>query len=379
LVCGLLFLSGCTQISVIDFKSWSGKDSVSKTAKQSVPPCTQDILGKDLYKLGLLVRDSRGMSKWPPNHDLSAGFANIVINTPEGIALFSNTNNQKTGLDFYRAMGHQTDKGASLACLGRAGDLNQAAAWIKSRPRRTVSEPLDFLFVYAGSNGSQWRGGRDLNAAANVIGKFLYIEVGILDKTALVEIQRTIIHEGVHFFGQSNILISAPKVSDVGSSSRELLIAEYRENDDFRLSVHRELCIGREILDKVFAESKPTKSEIRSLLVHMVGIANDRRDGSRIDVKEAEKFWYLVEGIPQYMDQQILIKNGSASDIGHSYRIYCTSMQSPVDGFYPLLAGAALSHGLDFVLGSRDAWQNSAKFDVTGPNNWSIFLTNLER
>jgi len=113
--------------------------------------------------------------------------------------------------------------------------------------------------------------------------------------------------------------------------------------------------------------------------VKMTAIANDRRDSSTIDVQEAEKFWYLVEGIPQYMDEQILIKNGSARDIVSSYRAHCSITQQTNDVFYPLLAGAALSHGLDFILGSREAWKNSAKFDDAGPNNWVIFLKYLER
>ena len=346
-------------------------------AIQSAKPCTRDLLGEDVYKLSSLVQFGRGLSKWPPSHDLSTGSANIVISTSEMHVLFSNNNNRAVSSDFYRAFQSQSQNNVALTCLGAVGDNGQPAAVIKKLPKRAAPEKLDFLFVYPGTNNSLVRDDVDLNAVAKVVGKFLYVEAGKRDKHSLMEIQRTIVHEGVHFFGQNEILGSSPKGGDQGFSSRQFLIAKYRENIDFRASVVQELCVGKELLEAIFIDTKNSREEVKTLLIKMIKIGNDRRDNSTINVKDAEEFWYLVEGIPQYLDHEILIRNGAKGALIDLFRPYCMKEEYNTSVFYPLLAGAAIAHGLDFVLGSREAWQGYAKFDRMGPSSWMVFLKYL--
>ena len=374
----VLLLAGCAQVSVFDLKSLSKDELDIENAIRSAKPCARALLGDDTYKLVPLVQLAREHSRWPPSHDLRDGNANIVISTPDQRILFSVENNRGLSADFYRAYGRQSKNKMVLTCLDSSSRPTQPAVAIKNPQKRLGKERIDFLFVYPGSKDSLVRDGVDLNAVAKAVGKFLYIEVGALDKRGLIELQRTIVHEGAHFFCQTELLAASPKGGDEGFSSRQLLMAQYRGNIDFRDSVDREICVAKELLEAVFSDTKKNKSEVKSLLLKMIKIANDRRESSGTNVNDAEKFWYLVEGIPQYLDHAILIQNGAKSAIIDPFDAHCTNGERYTNAFYPLLAGAAIGHGLDFVLGSREAWKNSAKFDAMGPNNWMMVLKNLE-
>ena len=100
-----------------------------------------------------------------------------------------------------------------------------------------------------------------------------------------------------------------------------------------------------------------------------------RRQDVRVDAAGAgavERYWCWLEGIAQYLDQQILRQSNPQAWVQTYARFCARAAPEPVQ-FYPALIGAAFAHALDYVTGNG-LWKAEAQFIPGGEHAWFQFI-----
>jgi hypothetical protein len=207
-----------------------------------------------------------------------------------------------------------------------------------------------------------------------LVGEILVLQEKNLTKNTAEEIQRTIIHEGMHLYGQSWMVSNEPTVMGGKVSPRHYLEQLDSIESSYRDSVTREICIDVQIMKLVQTGNIDGKVTVNQKLKEVFEIILERQQ--KYNTSNAEAYWYFVEGIPQYLDQKFIFKDNPQKIID-LYSNYCARSEGVQSGFYANYAGAAIFHGLEFVLGSTGAWSRGLGLDRDSTDGWLVEISEM--
>jgi len=182
------------------------------------------------------------------------------------------------------------------------------------------------------------------------------------------EVARTIIHESFHLYAQISVSqadaqVGFPLVAETDSRSaiNSLYASDKRYND----SVRAEFCSIASLLNFSDRSAGRWRKIINAILHEM-----ETRD-RLFDSLEAERFWYFLEGIPMYLEQQLTVDD---------HRRFIGTINLVCDGqskvFYPLYSGAVLAFALDNLENRRscEGWRKNISLDQAGVAKWFKFI-----
>ena len=184
---------------------------------------------------------------------------------------------------------------------------------------------------------------------SNLLGKYLFVNQRRDSKLEADEVSRTIVHEAIHLFGQDRLVLMEPNF-DQEISSRYYLDNLRKTNIQFHGIIKNQICYSYEVL-KLRIQNKNfnyKKREGALLLSKLLRLNKDKKVNYGID--DIESYWYLLEGIPEYLDHQILLTQ-SPDRLLEIYRTSCEEKDDKLEYFYPNLVGAAIFHSYE-MLGS---------------------------
>jgi len=230
---------------------------------------------------------------------------------------------------------------------------------------------------------------QELIVLRNYFGPILYTNLELLTELSLKTLEIKITHEAVHLFGQEEIQNFSPEfkpfltLSNIDSNidsrisisqknidfcqlysnskdeieSREYLQFKEKCFFEFRKLVIKEICLAQNLI-QIIIENKKNKisqKQILNLLMQIKETLKMRTELFDDQGLQLEWYWYLVEGVPQYLEQKVTI-NKNIDRISDHYQSYCNQVDGYEDVFYALLTGAAIWHGLEYLNDSRDDW-----------------------
>lgn len=302
----------------------------------------------------------------------------ILVATPEGFVL-TGYGSIDRGVDFFSRLDSQLPSLRPRECtfnLPASGSSHAGSSvsvlFVPSLRKVSSGTEHVFDFIYPHHDLSRREVGNSPQAAASVLGRYLYVTLPSIDASQLIELERTLVHEGMHLFGQGHILGREPEPPAMALSGRGFLEQKVLEDPLFRKGVIAEVCEAHRVL-RLIIESRPSREEVREGLRRMR--ANAQQRFLFYNSRDVELFWYYTEGIPQYLDHQILLRpSGSTRDqLLSLYDGYCKGDISGGQVFYPNLVGAAYLHGYEYLVGLNHlSW--SSRISSNGPLN---FLDNL--
>lgn len=181
------------------------------------------------------------------------------------------------------------------------------------------------------------------------LGKYLFVNRISSSELGFDEASRTIVHEAMHLFGQDRLILMEPEF-DHEISSRYYLENLIKINPQFQDEIRSQICYSLDVLklrlkNKDAAYKKKQSAFLLSKLLKL-----NRSIKVNYGIGEIENYWYLLEGIPEYYDHQVLVKH-SPDRLLDIYRVSCEQRDNNLNYFYPNLIGAAIFHGYE-MLGS---------------------------
>lgn len=184
---------------------------------------------------------------------------------------------------------------------------------------------------------------------SNYLGKYLIVNKISSSELGFDEVSRTIIHETMHLFGQERLILMEPEFNHE-VSSRYYLENLIKINPQFQDEIRSQVCYSLDVLklrlkNKDAAYKKKQSAFLLSKLLKL-----NKSIKVNYGIGEIENYWYLVEGIPEYYDHQVLVKH-SPDRLLDIYRISCEQRDNNLNYFYPNLIGAAIFHAYE-MLGS---------------------------
>ena len=244
------------------------------------------------------------------------------------------------------------------------------------------------------------------------LGKTLLINLTSASDNLLEELELTITHEALHLFGQENIQFSEPlyafqkinadqlmggnptttienNICEIQQSKideftgREYLQYKEKCNNVFNKSIISEICLDYNLIKFITQtnNSKDNHSKIHVLfLLKEIILEIEKRSNINGDESFAlEWYWYLMEGVPQYMEQRLLFKKNQTRLLSQ-YESYCEQRDGHQEYFYPLLTGSAIWHGLDYLFDSKNEWTHLAQqleYNIPSNNNSKFWFNNF--
>lgn len=244
----------------------------------------------------------------------------------------------------------------------------------------------------------------------------LYTNFEHLTSRSLISLQQKIVHEGVHLFEQEELLSYSPEFTphiylqnftnqdlpkpdlpnpeltphiylqnfaNENIPNNEKIIDElctflnatvdqldsreylkYKEKclPNFQELVVNEICLGNKLMQTIIENKHPNKDskkivldlmqELKNVFIKRTELYNDQ------DLL-IELYWYLVEGVPQYLEQKISLEKDT-NRISDYYGMYCEKGYKSADIFYALFTGASIWHGFDHLSNNSEKWEHLA-------------------
>jgi len=256
---------------------------------------------------------------------------------------------------------------------------------------------------------------RKIIGLARALGPFLVVNLRDFSLREMLEVGRTLVHEGAHLFGQRAVMAEQPPSSMLTRSSRGDVEERILESEYAQLVI-REGRYAAWILRRILVERTSAESDLpitacdRSTLPADRGMSKGiffsklqlqrhfdylyscvaRRNGGNFKSGEIESrigrnelFWYFTEGVPQYLEQQYALgsdrtatsKDDAIFEVLKPFEPYCTSSNGhdlirANLAFQPTILGSAYVHILEKIYGSRAALEEKFGFDTQGLANW---------
>ena len=232
----------------------------------------------------------------------------------------------------------------------------------------SLSKPLEltpanqFRFIYPPTKNLP---ASPIENLARKTGPILFITTYSNTSLEIEEIQRTVIHEGMHLFGQQELLILEPENTQSRLSSREYLQQLAMLNESFKNDINKQICLASTIVQHKLKQSKVPDNGILLNIAELIELNLLNKD--KYEIKDIENYWILVEGIPEYLDHQILMKYAPERLIA-IYQQACELRGLQPKSFYPNLIGAAIFHSFDIINGNN-FWSQKFKLNEDTLNN----------
>jgi len=302
---------------------------------------------------------------------------------------------------------NSTDK--IYICIDKTNKIPYLLISKKNKP--IANKEIHFFnFLYQHKNDTY----NEYESIKKYFSRILLINLESTSSNSLEELELTVTHEAMHLFGQDNIQFFEPlykfnkinheqlivqnqsQIIEINEcelqqsyidrfSGREYL--QYKEKCQFafKKSVIQEMCLDLNLIDLIVKKNniKDNESRLHAILL-LKEILKEIENRSTIDGEDSfalEWYWYLMEGVPQYMEQRILLEKNQVRLISQ-YNSYCDQQNGYEEYFYPLLTGAAIWHGLDYVFESADEWVNLASqvvYNIPTNDNSKLWLNNLQK
>lgn len=245
-------------------------------------------------------------------------------------------------------------------------------------------------------------------------GKILLINLDTLNESNVRELELTIAHEAMHLFGQDTIQNSEPAFhpayeaieteikekntstvhdSEKGchdsiqnfnhQSGRDYLEFKLKCSMAFKQSVIKETCLNLQLIKFIKNTSKSNPSNrlhVAVIMKEMLSELEIRTNLYEDSDLPLEWYWYLLEGVPQFMEQKILLQQNSDRII-QQYESYCQQKEGHEEYFYPLLTGAAIWHGLDYLFDSTEDWgymATQSEYNIPSNENPKFWFNNFK-
>jgi len=253
----------------------------------------------------------------------------------------------------------------------------------------------------------------NLQPLLNYFNAILYTNIQHLESKSLTTLQLKIAHEGVHLFGQNEFINFSPEFNpkqdlqilnntsipddkfsiddsceslysvDEQLESREYLKFKEKCSPIFQEMVNNEICLDNKLIETIIENKNQNKTSRKIILNLLYQIKEQMAE--RADLYDDQNFlielyWYLIEGVPQYLEQKISIEK-DLDRITNHYGNYCEMGYKSVDVFYPLFTGAAIWHGLDYLSNNSSKWDHLAlqtTYNVTSPESAKAWLDELQ-
>ena len=110
---------------------------------------------------------------------------------------------------------------------------------------------------------------------------------------------------------------------------------------------------------------------ILELLIQSISVSEIRQE--QFQTKALESYWYLLEGLPQYLDQNYLKKKNPQKLI-RIYKNFCSDKDAQAKIFFPNMTGAALFMGVEYVFENifdgDESWKEALKLEYEQVQRW---------
>ena len=312
-------------------------------------------------------------SNWHPDYALSKKYA-IAIELPTAVFFFLKLKQRQFVESDLKKISKLIASNPKDVYCGdwKRENGSDSIAIIKLENRDSRWNPRAYQFVTARSKPTnkqdRW------HHIALLAGDTLVLQEKKLTKNTAEELQRTIIHEGMHLYGQPWMVSNEPTVMGGKVSPRNYLEQLDSTEGSYRDSVTQEICIDAQIMKLVQAGNIDSKERVNQKLKEVFEIMLERQQ--KFNTSNAEAYWYFVEGIPQYLDQNFIFQKNPQKIID-LYNSYCARSEGIQSGFYANYGGAAIIHGLEFVFGSTGAWRSGLGLDRGSTDGWLVEISEM--
>lgn len=395
-------------------------------------PCTAAALGEDISLVNLAVQRAIDTGHWGKAYNLRVQRNPIVVVTPKAILLYGQGGSATAdplgaASAFFNVFLNELTDHSVPRCSGQAASERIPAAAILIEPERLgMQAPIlarPYGFVYENSEETATKP-RRLVKLSELLGPYLVVNLRDFSPQSLIDLGRTIVHEGAHLFGQSAVSGAEPSSALLSRNSREDIEARINESEYAQL-VFREGRYAAWTLKKILIQSSGLQQALPKTECDSVPIPVDRsviaaspmsrlnlqqhfdslyscivrRNVGTIDpsgqisrIGRNELYWYFVEGIPQYLEHQYVLESTSSGlsqseavlGILKQFERFCTSINGGdiVRGnlaFHPLMLGSVFVHVLERIYGGRNYLEEKFGFDLEGINNWFTIGSSYQR
>jgi hypothetical protein len=218
--------------------------------------------------------------------------------------------------------------------------------------------------------------------------RVLEVSLQRLDEHNLRELGRLIVHEGAHLFGQDALTMPLygacrdPNDSTSKNCRAQLLVESQNDhpgNEADRASrVSREVCASAELVRCLYGDScrhadghsiqteglsLAAKRVLVSATLEQIVTSIEERTLGRSQT--IESFWYLLEGVPTYLEISFLKKEGFISLIDSQCIRHQVKSRRTTD-LHHLYVGAALIAGFKFCISTPGRVEQVASFSKEG-------------
>jgi len=332
-----------------------------------------DAIGASMGAVPELVYEATRGSNWGQDFKLSEQYA-VALEFPAAAFFFLKLDHKQLAENDLKKVSKLIAPNPKDIYCGdwRRHNGSDSVAIIKLENRDSSWNPITYQFITArrkpAPKQERW------HQIALVVGDILLLQEKNLTKNTAEEIQRTIVHEGLHLFGQSRVVSNEPEMAGATLGPRASLEHLDAVETPYRDSVTQEVCVETEMMKLVLSDNRDYKMLVALKLQEVFQIMFERQ--RKFDTSKAEAYWYFIEGVPQYLDQKFIFKR-NPSKVQNLYENYCTRSGGAQNGFYANYAGAAILHGLEFVLGSQEQWRLNVGFERASLDDWLLDVSEI--
>ena len=372
------------------------------SASNKIDKCGPKEITKDINKINQSVQYVYNNWDWEVTKDLITK-SNVLIQYENHWIIYgvqnlenqSNLSELKSSLDY------------TQFCLDHSSPYPYLLINRKNKPKQgKETQFYNFLYPYQKNEFIEYA------LIKKYLGKTLLINLTSVSDNLLEELELTITHEALHLFGQENIQFSEPiyafqKINDdqlMGGNptttienntceiqqskidaftGREYLQYKEKCHQLFNKSVMNEICLDYELI-KFITQTNNIKDNNNKthVLFSLKEIILEIENRSNINGDESfalEWYWYLMEGVPQYIEQRLLLEKNQTRLLSQ-YESYCAQRDGHQEYFYPLLTGSAIWHGLDYLFDSKKDWTHLAQqleYNIPSNNNSKFWFNNF--
>jgi len=371
-------------------------------ANQAFKHCNERELNKDIKKINQSVQYVYKSWDWELASELIDKSV-ILVQFKNYWIIYGIHNNNESLLNIENSIDN------SFICTDKNFKIPYLLISKKYAPTPSIDNQF-FNFLYQHQNNKL----NEYKTIKKYFSRILLINLESTSSNSLEELELTVTHEAMHLFGQDNIQFFEPlykfnkinheqlivqnqsQIIEINQcelqqstidvlSSREYLQYKAKCHSAFNKSVIQEVCLDLNLLKFIVQTENIIDNDSRLHAIFLLKeIIKEIENRSTVDGEGSfalEWYWYLIEGVPQYMEQRMLLKKNQPRLISQ-YQSFCEQKNSYEEYFYPLLTGAAVWHGLDYLFESTDDWINiarQAEYNISTTANSRFWFDNFNQ
>jgi hypothetical protein len=264
----LFVLAACTHLP---FKSPPDNPATSGLAAYPMRPCAER-LGARLDFVDAKVIEAVNASTWVGGYDLKQQYV-LALQSSTVLRLYVKTGGDsawtQTRID--KILGLLSSKKSTLTCVdnGKArGD--SILRIIRFESQASNWQPMPFRFISSLSSSGQIED-RWIKLASTV-GKILLLEETDFKSDVMEEVQRSIIHEAMHLYGQKNLFSQEPQGLN-GTLKGRMYLRHLEASDEvYGDLIKQELCLDSRLMQVIFENNEKSRLVVLELLQQIFNV-----------------------------------------------------------------------------------------------------------